>query len=88
MRQPTNAQSVAFSPNGAMLATGDLASSIKLWNAANGEEIASLEGHTALVFSVRFSRDGKTLTSASKDGTARLWQVPAVEKSPDRQASR
>ena len=53
--------------------------SIKLWNAVNGKAIASLEGHTALVFSVSFSRDGKTLTSASKDGTARLWQVPMVE---------
>jgi WD40 repeat protein len=39
--------------------------------------VASLEGHTDLVFNVNFSRDGKTLTSASKDETARVWQVPA-----------
>ena len=46
----------AFSPDGAMLATGNLAGSVKLWNAANGREIASLEGHTDLVFAVHFSR--------------------------------
>jgi WD40 repeat protein len=39
------------------------------------EELASLKGHNATVFSIAFSLDGKTLASASKDATIKLWEV-------------
>ena len=41
-----------------------------------------------LIFAVRFSADGKTLMSASKDETARLWQVLTKVSVPPSVASR
>ncbi len=45
-----------------------------LWGQCHSE-VRSLVGHTDEVFSVAFSPDGKTLATASKDGTARIWDV-------------
>ncbi|HEY7152662.1 MAG TPA: sigma-70 family RNA polymerase sigma factor [Gemmataceae bacterium] len=69
------AMSVAFSPNGKLLAAGRYDHTVKLWNVATGKEKSSLNGHTEPVFSVSFAPDGKTLASGSGDGTVRLWDV-------------
>lgn len=41
---------------------------------ANGDELATLEGHTNVVTSVKYTPDGNSLLSGSWDGTVRLWQ--------------
>ncbi len=48
---------------------------IKLWDVATGKEQATLKGHEHVVWSVAYSPDGKTLASASWDGTIKLWDV-------------
>jgi sugar lactone lactonase YvrE len=40
-----------------------------------GRERNRLEGHQGIVNSVSFSPDGKTIATASADGTARLWNL-------------
>ena len=67
--------SVAFSPDGTTLASGSLDHTVKLWNVATGNNIATLQGHTDWVRSVAFSPDGTTLASASFDNTVKLWDI-------------
>jgi len=65
-------QSVQFSPDGQMLATGSYDNTVKLWR-ADGTLITTLQGHTQPVMSVSFSPDGQMVATASQDGTVRLW---------------
>ena len=67
--------SVAFSPDGRILATGSYDRRARLWDVATGKEVFRLNGHTGLVNSVAFSSDGRILATGSDDDTARLWDV-------------
>jgi len=71
--------SVAFSPDGKLLATGDTKREIRLWQTAENEQLATLHGHTGWVRSVAFSADGKQLVSGSEDHTIRLWDIASRE---------
>jgi DNA-binding beta-propeller fold protein YncE len=67
--------SAAFSPDGQALASGSWDNTIRLWDAANGALLRTLEGHTYPVLSVAFSPDGRALASGSVDNTIRLWDA-------------
>ncbi|MEH2297862.1 MAG: NB-ARC domain-containing protein [Nostoc sp.] len=67
--------SVAFSPNGKLLATGDADGKTYLWQVDDGKLLFSCTGHSSWVKSVGFSPDGQTLASGSDDQTVKLWDV-------------
>jgi len=80
--QGSEIRTVAFSPDGTILASG--AKDIKLWDVAGGRELRTLKSSDSIVavHSVAFSPDGKTLASAGErwiDGepgsVLTLWDV-------------
>src|SRR5262245_21371302 len=72
---PRYVTSVAFSPDGKMLALASHDMAVRLCDARTRQELAILKGHTNHVNSVAFSPDGKTLASGSMDDTVKLWDA-------------
>lgn len=67
--------SVAFSPNGKLLAMGDTNGEIRLYQIADGKQVLTCHTHTNWVVSLAFSPDSNKLASGSSDCTVRLWDV-------------
>jgi eukaryotic-like serine/threonine-protein kinase len=75
-------RSGAFSPDGRFLvAGGDRAGSIRVWEISNGRLVAILNGHTESVECLAFSPDGQKLASGSFDTTVRVWDFASGKES-------
>lgn len=67
--------SLAFSPDGEILASASNDNTIKLWQVGIGKEIRTLTGHSNYVSSLAISLDGLVLVSGSLDKVIKLWQL-------------
>lgn len=67
--------SVAFSPDGQLIATGGDNCEIILWTVGNNTPIQILRGHSNRIWHVAFSPDGQYIASGSDDRTLKLWEV-------------
>jgi WD40 repeat protein len=66
---------VAFSPDGKRLAVSFRGGAVSVLDAASGQKLFDLTGHTGSVRHIAYSPDGTRIATASADGTARLWNA-------------
>lgn len=72
--------SIDIAPNSKQLLTASLDKTARIWN-RNGTPQAVLTGHQDRIYRAVFSPgDGRWALTASRDGSSRIWQTPAAEK--------
>ena len=54
--------------------------SVRIWDAASGQQLQQLEGHDDEVNSVSFSQDGKRIVSGSWDRSGRIWDAASGQQ--------
>jgi WD40 repeat protein len=68
-------RSLAFSLDGAQLASGSSDKTIRLWDIQTGGDAETFRGHSSGVLSVSISPDSVMIASGSEDKTIRLWDT-------------
>jgi len=68
-------RTLAFSPDGAMLAGACYDHTTMLWDVAGRKPFNILRGHRQRVINVAFSPDGEWIATTSGDYTTRIWET-------------
>src|SRR6266849_4535677 len=71
--------SLAFSSDGQLLASGSSDRTIKIWNLHTGKLLRTIRGHSGAVIDVIISSDEKTLASVSYDNSIKIWNLHTGE---------
>jgi RNA polymerase sigma factor (sigma-70 family) len=73
--EPAIVDTIAFSPDGRLLATGHHGDAVYLWDAATGKLAREIKAEQQVTWCLAFSPDGAWLATGGLDGTVRLWEV-------------
>jgi len=66
--------SVAISPDGSRIISGDNRGELKVWDALSGRPLLTIKGHTRSV-QVAMSPDGRRIITGDLVGTLRVWDA-------------
>jgi WD40 repeat protein len=77
-------KSLAFSPDGILLASASFDNRVKVWDVNSGQERLTFLGHTHGLYGIAYSPDGRCIASSSsavdKDCAIKLWD-PGLSRS-------
>lgn len=68
-----------FFANDAFAITTSADRTVRLWDTSTGNEIQRFSDHTAPVYALDVSPDGRFAASGAQDNTVRLWDLPASQ---------
>jgi WD40 repeat protein len=73
---------VAFSPDGKLLVAGDELGTVRIWDAAKQQELATFMGHKDVVTALAFTADSRTLASGggARDAAVKIYGMPAMRE--------
>jgi WD40 repeat protein len=72
---PDVMRSVAFSPDGGLVASASEDGTVRVMSTATNEDLFTLKGHQYEVRAVAFSPDGQHLATSSLDRTVKIWHA-------------
>ncbi|KAF9086846.1 hypothetical protein BGX29_001195 [Mortierella sp. GBA35] len=75
--------SVAFSPDGQLIATSGGDNVLRLWDAQATTLVCAFAGHSRPIEGLAFSPNGSQVASCSRDRTVRLWEMNSTRSSLD-----
>ncbi|KAH6761510.1 TBP-associated factor 5 [Perilla frutescens var. hirtella] len=74
--------SLAMSPDGRCMSSGDEDGTIMMWDLASGHCVSPLVGHGSCIWSLAFSCEGSLIASGSADCIVKIWDVATSSKVP------
>lgn len=66
----------SFSPDLRRIVTSAVDETVRIWDATNGRQIATLQGNRgAVIIAIAYSPDGSTIATGASDGWVELWDA-------------
>jgi dipeptidyl aminopeptidase/acylaminoacyl peptidase len=80
LREELTNECLGFSPDGRLLASGNMDARVRVWELATGRELVTLQGNRGKVTAVSWFPDSRRLASGADDGTVLIWDLAALAK--------